>query len=44
VLRVLREVSYRGCVSVDVSDFAQGGELIARDSARFTRQLEAKLK
>lgn len=44
VLRALMEVSYRGWVSVEVFDFAPGGERIARDSARFIRQLEAKLK
>ena len=44
VLRALREISYRGWVSVEIFDFTPGGERIARESARFIRQLEAKLK
>lgn len=44
VLQALKEIGYRRWVSVEVFDFAPGGEKIARDSFRFIRQLEAKLK
>jgi D-psicose/D-tagatose/L-ribulose 3-epimerase len=44
VLQALKEIGYRGWVSVEVFDFTPGGEKIARDSFSFIRQLEAKLK
>lgn len=44
VMQVLKELSYRQWISVEVFDFSAGAEKIAHDSARFIRQQEAKLK
>jgi sugar phosphate isomerase/epimerase len=43
VLQTLKDLGYRGWISLEVFDFSAGGEAIARDSARFTRDLEAML-
>ncbi len=43
VLQTLKDLGYRGWISLEVFDFSAGGEAIARDSARFTRDLEGKL-
>lgn len=43
VLRVLRERDYRGWVSLEVFDFAEGSESIARESLRYLREIEASL-
>ncbi len=44
VLRALKDLDYRGWLSLEVFDFGAGGETIARDSARFIRRLEARLR
>ena len=43
VLQALKDLGYRGWISLEVFDFSAGGETIARDSARFARDLEATL-
>jgi D-psicose/D-tagatose/L-ribulose 3-epimerase len=43
-LGALKEIGYRGWVSVEVFDFAPGGEKIAAESARFIRAWEAAAK
>jgi len=43
VLRVLKELSYRHWVSLEVFDFSAGPEAIARESARLVRQWESEL-
>ena len=37
----LKEVSYDGCVSVEVFDFEEGPETIARESLRYMREVSA---
>ena len=44
VLQTLKEIAYSRWVSIEVFEFALGGEKIARDSISFIRQLEGKLK
>jgi D-psicose/D-tagatose/L-ribulose 3-epimerase len=43
VLQALKDLGYRGWISLEVFDFSAGGETIARDSARFARDIESRL-
>ena len=43
VLQALKDLAYPGWVSLEVFHFDHGPEIIARDSARFIRDLEKKL-
>ena len=43
VLQALKDLAYPGRVSLEVFHFEHGPENIARDSARFIRDLEKKL-
>lgn len=43
VLRTLRELGYRGWVSVEVFHFEPSGEVIAREAEQYLRRIEASL-
>ena len=43
ILKTLREIDYRGWVSVEVFDYKPGGERLARQSIRYLRQCAAQL-
>jgi sugar phosphate isomerase/epimerase len=43
ILKTLREIDYRGWVSVEVFDYKPGGERLARQSIRYLRQCASQL-
>ncbi len=43
LLRTLREIRYKGWISLEVFQFKPSGEQVARESARFLRRLESSL-
>jgi sugar phosphate isomerase/epimerase len=44
IFKALRDVNYRGWVSVEVFDYSPGPEALARQSIEYMRQIEAKLR
>ena len=43
ILRALRDVQYRGYISIEVFDYKPDPETIAREGLRYLKEVEARL-